>query len=105
MIKTMRRSRGRTGRRLGIAATLIAAAFVLASSALPFAHHSVECHLKSLTHCAACTVAASAKLAHDQAALMPLPRHDAGPAFALAPATPQSPSLRQTSDRAPPFAG
>ena len=100
----MRLSRGLGGRRLGMAATIIAAAFILASAALPFAHHSVECHLKSLTHCAACTVAASAKLSHNQADLVPLPRHDAGPALAVAPVTPESPSLCQTSDRAPPFA-
>jgi hypothetical protein len=105
MMKSMRLSRGLVGRRLGVAATIVAAAFILASAALPFAHHSVECQLTSLTHCAACTVGASAKLAHDHAELVPLPRHDAGAALAPAPVTPESPSLCQTSDRAPPLAG
>src|SRR5262245_59598252 len=90
------------GPRLGRAAKLIVAAFILASAAMPFGHHSLECHLKSLTHCAPCTVGAGARLAADQAALVPIPRQDVGPAVAHAPFTPESPSLRQTSDRAPP---
>jgi hypothetical protein len=104
MIRYMGRSRGQNGWRPAVAAAIVAAAFLVASAALPFAHHGIDCHLRSLTHSAACTVATSAKLAHDQAALLPLPGADAGPTVALAAATPDSPSLRQISDRAPPSA-
>lgn len=80
----------------------VAVAFILASAAMPFGHHSLECHLKSLTHCASCTVGAGARLATDQGALVPMPRQDAGPALSPSPSAPASPSLCQTSDRAPP---
>ena len=93
------------GRRLSLAVNLVAAAFILASAAMPFAHHSVECHLKSLTHCTACTAGAGARVAHDHGALGPMPRHDAGPALLPPPPAPESPSLRPTSDRAPPVNG
>jgi hypothetical protein len=93
------------GRRLRLAVNVVAAAFVLASAAMPFGHHSLECHLKSLTHCASCTVGAGARLAHDQGALVPTARQDVGPALAPTPAAPESPSLGQTSDRAPPVNG
>jgi hypothetical protein len=102
MISRMRGSRGQNGWRPTVAAAIVAAAFLVASASLPFAHHGIDCHLRSLTHCAACTVATSAKLAHDQAALLPLPARDAGPTVALATATPDSLSPRQISDRAPP---
>src|SRR5688572_21551294 len=93
------------GRRLSAVTNIIVAAFILASAAMPFAHHSIECHLKSLTHCAACTVGPGARLSHDQAALVPAPRHDAGAAIAPSLLTHESPAPHQTSDRAPPFAG
>lgn len=93
------------GRRLSAATNIIVAAFILASAAMPFAHHSIECHLKSVTHCAACTVGPGARLAQDQAPLPPAPRHDAGPALAPSQLTHESPALHQTSDRAPPIAG
>jgi len=92
-------------RRLNAVTNIIVAAFIFASAAMPFAHHSIECHLKSLTHCAACTVGPGARLSHDQATLVPAPRHDAGPAIAPSPLTHESPAPHQTSDRAPPFAG
>ena len=93
------------GRRLSLAVKLVAAAFVLASAAMPFGHHSLECHLKSLTHCTSCTVGAGARLAHDQGGLVPILRQDEGPAVTLSPAAPESPSLCHTSDRAPPVHG
>jgi len=105
MIGEMRLFRLFRGRRLSLAVNLVAAAFILASAAMPFGHHSLECHLKSLTHCTSCTVGAGARLAHDQGALVPMPRQDVGPALVPSPAAPESPSLCQTSDRAPPVNG
>jgi hypothetical protein len=105
MMKAMGLFRLFRGRRLGLAVNVVAAAFLLASAAMPFGHHSVECHLKSLTHCASCTAGAGARLADHHGGLVPMPRQDAGPALAPAPIAPDSPSLGRTSDRAPPVNG
>jgi hypothetical protein len=93
------------GRRGHTLTNFIVAAFILASAAMPFAHHSLECHLKSVTHCAACTVGPGAKLSHDQAELVPALRRDAGPATAPSLAKHDSPAFPQTSGRAPPIVG
>ena len=104
-MREMGRFRLFLGRRLSLAVNLVATASLLASAAMAFAHHSVECHLKSLTDCTACTVGAGARVAQDQGAVGPMPRHDAGPALLPPPPAPESPSLRPTSDRAPPVNG
>jgi hypothetical protein len=93
------------GRRLGLAATLIAATFILASAAMPFGHHSVECHLTSPTHCTSCTIGAGGRVAQNPSALVALPWRDAGPALAAVASAPQSPAFLQISDRAPPVNG
>jgi hypothetical protein len=105
MIKVMRLFRGIRGRRLGNAANLVVAAYILASAAMPFAHHSLDCHLKSRTHCTACAVGSSANAAHDQVALADVRLNDAGLAIAPSCVTPEYPSLRLDSDRAPPAIG
>lgn len=84
------------------AASLIVALFILASATMPFGHHSVECHLKSRTHCAACTVATGTRAAQDPMALVAMPLRDAGPVLPGAAVAPPSPSLGHASDRAPP---
>ena len=86
------------------AASLIVTVFILASATMPFGHHSVECHLKSRTHCAACTVATGTKTAQDPTALVANSLQDAGPVLSGAAFTPPSPSLGYACDRAPPVA-
>ena len=81
---------------------MIVALFILASATMPFGHHSVECHLKSRTHCAACTVATGTRAAQDPMALVAMPLRDAGPVLPGAAVTPPSPALGHASDRAPP---
>jgi hypothetical protein len=84
------------------AASLIVALFILASATMPFGHHSIECHLKSRTHCASCTVATGTRSAQDPMALAVMPLRDEGPVLSGTAVTPRSPSLGHASDRAPP---
>jgi hypothetical protein len=91
--------------RLGFAGQLVIAAFILALAAAPFGHHDVACHLKSTTHCTACTVGSAAEPATDPAVVARWCLHDAGAALVLSTETPASPPLRRTSNRAPPAIG
>ena len=84
------------------ATSLIVALFILASATMPFGHHSIECHLKSRTHCAACTVATGTRAAQDPMALVAMPLRDVGPVLSGAAVTPPPPTLGHASDRAPP---
>lgn len=93
------------GRRLGFAGQLVIAACLLALAAAPFGHHDVVCHLKSTTHCTACTVGSAAEPATDPAVVARWCLHDAGAALVLSTETPASPPLRRTSNRAPPAIG
>ena len=88
--------------RLGFAGQLVIAAFILALAAAPFGHHDVVCHLKSTTHCTACTVGSAAEPVADQGVVTRLRLHDAGAALGLSAEAPASPALRHTSNRAPP---
>jgi hypothetical protein len=97
-------SRCETGR-LGFAAKLVVSVFILVSAVMPFTHHSIDCHLKSLTHCRACTVAAGAKAPHAQSAPAPVSLTDAGAVIVPLSNPPELLSLCQSSDRAPPAIG
>ncbi|HEY7496861.1 MAG TPA: hypothetical protein VH740_00025 [Vicinamibacterales bacterium] len=94
-----------TGGRLRSAANLVVAIFLLASAVMPFTHHSVECHGKSLAHCTACTVGSSANAPHVPAAPLEVGLVDAGEVDAPACRAPEFPSLGQSSGRAPPVLG
>ena len=65
-------------RRLAEVSRLVAAAFVVALVALPFAHHDLACHLKSNTHCTSCHVGTSADAAGGDPAASPVQFTDAG---------------------------
>ena len=91
--------------RLGFAGQLVVAAFILALAAAPFGHHDLVCHLKSTTHCTACTVGSAAEPAADQGVVSRLWLHDAGAALVLNSEAPASAPLRHTSKRAPPAIG
>jgi hypothetical protein len=94
-----------TGRRLQMAANVIAVLFVVATAVLPLTHHSLECHRRSLAHCTACTVGSNAKAPHVHVAPADVQLIDAGAVVDPSSHTPDVPSLCQTSDRAPPAIG
>ena len=91
--------------RLGFVGQLVVAVVVLALAAAPFGHHDLVCHLKSTTHCTACTVGSAAEPAADQGVVSRLWLHDAGAALVLNSEAPVSAPLRHTSKRAPPAIG
>jgi hypothetical protein len=91
--------------RLGVAANLVVAVFILVSAALPFTHHNLDCHLKSLTHCRACTVAAGAKAPHAHDAPVQIRLNDAGAVVVRPSTASESLSIADSSGRAPPAIG
>jgi hypothetical protein len=64
--------------RAGAALRLVIAAFFVALVALPFAHHDLQCHLKSNTHCATCHIGTSTDDSGAQPPLAHVELPDAG---------------------------
>src|SRR6187402_2782887 len=90
---------------LGLPSKVVLALYMLAAALMPFGHHDLVCHLKSTTHCTACTVGSAAEPAADQGVVSRLWLHDAGAALVLNSEAPVSAPLRHTSKRAPPAIG
>jgi hypothetical protein len=105
MIGRMRLSWEFSGKRMGFAANLVVSVFLFVSAVMPYLHHSFDCHVKSLTHCRACTVASGAKAPHAQILPAAVSLNDAGAVVASSSVPPEFLSLCQSSDRAPPAIG
>jgi hypothetical protein len=82
--------------------SIIAAACLLALSALPFGHHDLVCHLKSSTHCTTCLVGTSADDASAQPAILTVVLADAGRTDDSARSIPVSCVLDSSCGRSPP---
>jgi hypothetical protein len=80
----------------------IVAAYALAVSLMPLAHHDVVCHAKSPTHCTTCVVGASAEPAGDGSGPARYPLDDLGAARALAHVPGDPVTLGAPAGRAPP---
>jgi cytochrome c2 len=87
---------------LSVARYALVAFYVLASVAMPFAHHDLACHLKSSTHCATCNVGTSIDPNSAGPVLDTAILRDAGRADQVSSLAVASPALLRSAGRSPP---